>query len=75
LGAAAWTYVAAAVSAIGSWLLYVFALLSQARSAADRRWLGPEALSWCCRVRKKLQPTETEVSKYQAKLDARVIAG
>ena len=37
LGAAAWTYVAAAVSAIGSWLFYVFVLLSQARSAADRR--------------------------------------
>jgi hypothetical protein len=36
LGAAAWTYVAAAVSAIGSWLLYVFVLLSQ-RSVADRR--------------------------------------
>jgi uncharacterized protein len=35
LGAAAWTYVAAAVSAIGSWLFYVFVLLSQARS--DRR--------------------------------------
>jgi Zn-dependent membrane protease YugP len=32
LGAAAWTYVAAAVSAIGSWLFYIFALLSQARS-------------------------------------------
>jgi Zn-dependent membrane protease YugP len=37
LRAAAWTYVAAAVSAIGSWLFYVFVLLSQARSAADRR--------------------------------------
>jgi Zn-dependent membrane protease YugP len=37
LGAAAWTYVAAAVSAIGSWLFYVFVLLSQARSAADPR--------------------------------------
>ena len=32
LGAAAWTYVAAAVSAIGSWLFYVFVLLSQVRS-------------------------------------------
>jgi uncharacterized protein len=32
LGAAAWTYVAAAVSAIGTWLFYVFILLSQARS-------------------------------------------
>jgi uncharacterized protein len=32
LGAAAWTYVAAAVSAIGSWLFYVFILLSQVRS-------------------------------------------
>jgi len=37
LGAAAWTYVAAAVSAIGSWLFYVFVLLSQVRPAADRR--------------------------------------
>jgi uncharacterized protein len=37
LGAAAWTYVAAAVSAIGSWLFYVFVLLSQARTTADRR--------------------------------------
>ena len=37
LGAAAWTYVAAAVSALGSWLFYVFVLLSQARSVADRR--------------------------------------
>jgi hypothetical protein len=36
LGAAAWTYVAAAVSAIGSWLFYAFVLLSQTRSA-DRR--------------------------------------
>ena len=34
LGAAAWTYVAAAVSAIGSWLFYVFVLLSQARPRA-----------------------------------------
>lgn len=37
LGAAAWTYVAAAVSAIGSWLFYVFVLLSQVRSGAARR--------------------------------------
>jgi Zn-dependent membrane protease YugP len=35
LGAAAWTYVAAAVSALGSWLFYAFVLFSQARS--DRR--------------------------------------
>jgi hypothetical protein len=32
LGAAAWTYVAAAVSAIGIWLFYIFILVSQARS-------------------------------------------
>jgi Zn-dependent membrane protease YugP len=32
LGAAAWTYVAAAVSAIGSWIFCVFVLLSQVRS-------------------------------------------
>jgi Zn-dependent membrane protease YugP len=32
LGAAAWTYVAAAVSAIGSWLFYIFVILSQVRS-------------------------------------------
>ena len=37
LGAAAWTYVAAAVSAIGNWLFFVFILLSQARPAIDRR--------------------------------------
>ena len=37
LRAAAWTYVAAAVSAIGSWLFYVFVLLSQARSVGFRR--------------------------------------
>jgi uncharacterized protein len=37
LGAAAWTYVAAAVSAIGSWIFYVFILLSQVRSTAYRR--------------------------------------
>jgi Zn-dependent membrane protease YugP len=32
LGAAAWTYVAAAVSAIGAWLFYAFVIFSQARS-------------------------------------------
>jgi uncharacterized protein len=37
LGAAAWTYVAAAVSAIGSWVFYVFVLLSQVSSNAGRR--------------------------------------
>ena len=31
LGAAAWTYVAAAVSAIGAWLFYAFVILSQTR--------------------------------------------
>jgi len=31
LGAAAWTYVAAAVSAIGTWLFYAFFILSQTR--------------------------------------------
>ena len=36
LGAAAWTYVAAAVSAIGTWLFYVVLLLSQARSVGRR---------------------------------------
>jgi uncharacterized protein len=36
LGAAAWTYVAAAVSALGSWLFYVILLLSQTRSASAR---------------------------------------
>jgi Zn-dependent membrane protease YugP len=35
LGAAAWTYVAAAVSAIGSWLFYAFVLFSP-RSGAGR---------------------------------------
>src|SRR5262245_4833922 len=35
LGAAAWTYVAAAVSAIGIWLFYIVLLAS--RSTADRR--------------------------------------
>ncbi|MHA1518520.1 MAG: zinc metallopeptidase [Alphaproteobacteria bacterium] len=33
LDAAAWTYVAAAVSAVGVWLFYVFMLLSRGRSA------------------------------------------
>ena len=37
LGAAAWTYVAAAVSALGSWLFYVLVLLSQMRSAPSNR--------------------------------------
>jgi Zn-dependent membrane protease YugP len=37
LGAAAWTYVAAAVSAIGSWLFFIFIMFSQARPALDRR--------------------------------------
>lgn len=37
LGAAAWTYVAAAVSAIGSWLFYVVILVFQARSSIARR--------------------------------------
>jgi uncharacterized protein len=37
LGAAAWTYVAAAVSAIGTWLFYVFVLFSQARSSPHGR--------------------------------------
>lgn len=36
LGAAAWTYVAAAVSALGSWLFYVILLGSQTRASADR---------------------------------------
>ena len=36
LGAAAWTYVAAAVSALGSWLFYVILLASQTRAPADR---------------------------------------
>ena len=36
LGAAAWTYVAAAVSALGSWLFYVVLLVSQTRASADR---------------------------------------
>jgi len=36
LGAAAWTYVAAAVSATGTWLFYVVLLLSQARSVGRR---------------------------------------
>jgi hypothetical protein len=37
LGAAAWTYVAAAVSAIGTWLFLAFLLFSPAASAVDRR--------------------------------------
>jgi Zn-dependent membrane protease YugP len=37
LGAAAWTYVAAAVSAVGVWLFYVFALLFRGRTAAAHR--------------------------------------
>ena len=37
LGAAAWTYVAAAVSAIGFWLFFIFVLLSPACPAAVRR--------------------------------------
>jgi Zn-dependent membrane protease YugP len=37
LGAAAWTYVAAAVSAIGVWLYYVFALFFRRRTAAVHR--------------------------------------
>ena len=36
LGAAAWTYVAAAVAALGSWLFYVVLLASQARPEGDR---------------------------------------
>jgi Zn-dependent membrane protease YugP len=32
LGAASWTYVAAAVSAIGAWLFYAFVIVSQMRS-------------------------------------------
>ena len=37
LGAAAWTYVAAAVSAIGVWLFYVFVLFFRGRSEADHQ--------------------------------------
>jgi Zn-dependent membrane protease YugP len=37
LGAAAWTYVAAAVSAIGVWLFYVVMLFLRSRSAAGAR--------------------------------------
>jgi Zn-dependent membrane protease YugP len=37
LGAAAWTYVAAAVSAIGVWLFYVFILFFRGRSEAGQR--------------------------------------
>jgi Zn-dependent membrane protease YugP len=36
LNAAAWTYVAAAVSALGSWLFYVVLLLSQTRATIGR---------------------------------------
>jgi Zn-dependent membrane protease YugP len=36
LNAAAWTYVAAAVSALGSWLFYVVLLLSQTRATIYR---------------------------------------
>jgi Zn-dependent membrane protease YugP len=36
LSAAAWTYVAAAVSALGSWLFYVVLLLSQTRATIDQ---------------------------------------
>ena len=36
LGAAAWTYVAAAVSAIGVWLFYFFVLFFRDRPAAAR---------------------------------------
>jgi Zn-dependent membrane protease YugP len=36
LDAAAWTYVAAAVSAIGVWLFYVFMLIGRGRSASGR---------------------------------------
>ena len=35
LGAAAWTYVAAAVSAIGDWLFYLFVLFFRGSSAED----------------------------------------
>ena len=37
LGAAAWTYVAAAVSAVGVWLFYVFVLLFRGRPDAGHR--------------------------------------
>ena len=37
LGAAAWTYVAAAVSAIGVWLFYVFMMLFRGRSTSSIR--------------------------------------
>ena len=37
---AAWTYVAAVASALGSWLFYVMLLLSQTRAAADRSDYG-----------------------------------
>ncbi len=37
LGPADWTYVAAAVSAVGVWLFYVFILLFRGRSEASHR--------------------------------------
>jgi Zn-dependent membrane protease YugP len=37
LGAAAWTYVAAAVSAIGVWLFYIFVLFFRGRESAGFR--------------------------------------
>jgi len=37
LDAAAWTYVAAAVSAVGVWLFYIFMLLGRGRSASAAR--------------------------------------
>jgi Zn-dependent membrane protease YugP len=37
LGAAAWTYVAAAVSAIGVWLFYVFVLFFRGRANGGDR--------------------------------------
>jgi hypothetical protein len=36
LDAAAWTYVAAAVSAVGVWLFYIFMLLGRGRSTSAR---------------------------------------
>ena len=38
LDAAAWTYVAAAVSAVGVWLFYVFMLLGRGRGASAADW-------------------------------------
>jgi Zn-dependent membrane protease YugP len=37
LGAAAWTYVAAAVSAIGVWLFYLFVLFFRGHADGDDR--------------------------------------